>query len=190
MRDNFLPLAIALGVLGIFSVGWAAGYVASEHNSWMLFSDHPFRLQWEVLLGGATALLGGYLAYRGAVEPSKRAQKRKLQIFQKKVRQSLEVFLILSDPEPSQTQRILQTLELKDSDENMPSNLANKEALKIANNMPLLSDSIFTIELDQIIDQITRDLKFYTMRNVNQINRRKNIIQQLNKLDIYVKRHT
>jgi hypothetical protein len=60
MRE-FLPCAIALGLVAIFLLGAAAGYSAADQSAWKLFSDSPFRLQWEILL---TSVAGFAIAFR------------------------------------------------------------------------------------------------------------------------------
>lgn len=76
MKSEFVPIAIVIGFVAFFALGWGAGYIAAEHNVWSLFSGDPFRLQWEVIVGGAAAVFGGYMAYRGATEPHRAALRQ------------------------------------------------------------------------------------------------------------------
>tara|TARA_E500000318_G_scaffold99476_2_gene101568 strand:- start:4816 stop:5391 length:576 start_codon:yes stop_codon:yes gene_type:complete len=60
MKD-LLPFSIAIGLVGFFAIGWAAGYTAAHHEAWSLFSDSNFRIQWELVI---TSFVGLYIAYR------------------------------------------------------------------------------------------------------------------------------
>jgi len=68
MRRNFLPFAIALGIVAIAAIGWAAGYSVAHNEFWQVGTESPYRLQWEVLLTGVAAVGGGYLAFKGATK--------------------------------------------------------------------------------------------------------------------------
>lgn len=74
MKDNgilLLTVFVAL-VAGLFGFGLGDGML--RFGSVLQAFEGPARIQWEVLLTGVAAIGGGWMAYRGATEPHRRAQ--------------------------------------------------------------------------------------------------------------------
>tara|TARA_R110000803_G_scaffold54731_12_gene111507 strand:- start:1013 stop:1567 length:555 start_codon:yes stop_codon:yes gene_type:complete len=69
MKNNIMAVAIAIGLVGLVAIGWAGGYTDAHDYGFSLGTEDPYRVQWEVLLTGVMALLGGLMAYRGATQP-------------------------------------------------------------------------------------------------------------------------
>lgn len=69
MGDNVKAFIIALGLVVLFFTGSIAGYSTGHSEFWNVTGESAWRLQWEVLLTGLAAIVGGSLAYYGAVKP-------------------------------------------------------------------------------------------------------------------------
>lgn len=90
MKYDKLFLIVGGALLLGFVVGFAAGL------------DNPpaaFAVQWETLLAGAAAILGGWLAYIGAKKPHEEAKSNAAVVHAHEVRACFLSFLLMSDPE-------------------------------------------------------------------------------------------
>ncbi|MBR9779820.1 MAG: hypothetical protein GYB52_06785 [Rhodospirillales bacterium] len=73
-----MALLISVWFVVMFLIGLAAGISAAHNEAWQLFSDSDFRVQWETLVTGFFALIGGGAAYFGATEPYRRRTKQEI----------------------------------------------------------------------------------------------------------------
>lgn len=72
MSNNWVAFLIAAGAVGLFVVGWAAGYTDAQHDLFDFGSNNDFRVQWEVLLTGVAALIAGRQTYKAATWSTRR----------------------------------------------------------------------------------------------------------------------
>ncbi|WP_156962641.1 hypothetical protein [Thalassospira permensis] len=70
---------IALGLHILFISGWIGGFYFTGCNQYSPFGNNIFRIQWEVILAGYAAIVGGFFALQSAMYATKRAELRAAQ---------------------------------------------------------------------------------------------------------------
>jgi len=88
MREWQYFLAITVAIGAGFGIGYAAGMSQPMTND----------IEWETLLAGATAIVGGGLAYAGAIQPFRQERKRKADNHIHDFKARCDGFLMFTEP--------------------------------------------------------------------------------------------
>ncbi|QPO10165.1 hypothetical protein IT893_10155 [Thalassospira sp. A40-3] len=139
MDNNVKAFIIALGLVILFFVGAMAGYSTGHSEFWNVTGDTGWRLQWEVLLTGLAAIFGGYMAYRGATEPSRVTSK---QIAERHLSEFKDAFITLRML-ANKNGPYYKFLRLDPSDPRVKARL-RQEMLSTAARIPILPLQVFT----------------------------------------------
>lgn len=135
MRELQYFIAITVAIGAGFGIGFAAGI------------SEPFRndLEWETLLAGATAIVGGGMAYAGATQPFRRELRRKLDNHIHEFRSRCDGFLIFTEPGSDLLETFIKDFDPNGlgGDDDIISTLAHSAFEKL----PSVPDDIVTPEL-------------------------------------------
>jgi len=201
---NFEAALIVVGLFAMFFGGWLGGTYAAKcgPSCGPILGDSSWRIQWEVLLTGLAAITGGYFAYRGALEPIRQAQLRKLLFFQKNVEIQVNKFLAIADARPaiySMARALLAkiiipfTRATNQSEPNLDQEsieLEQNVAKEAAENLPALTQDIYSVELDQIVEKLKNTLLEHGDLNKPLKNTVNDVTNILADLDAYIKAHS
>lgn len=165
-------LIIALGLHILFISGWIGGFYFAECQLCSLFSTAPFRVQWEVLLTGYAAIIGGYFALQSAMYSTKRAELRAAQRYCWRCALSFPEMLEYLESSADQISRAPERV----------SELSIGAANFIEEQMPEPSEHV-PHELLQVHDALVRLIyafkKIQSMENLAESDRKKKAVKSL-----------
>jgi hypothetical protein len=181
MNSTLQALLIVASALALFALGWLAGYYEALQGHAPQQHLTTIRIQWEVLLTGLLAILGGVLAYRGATLPARESYARHLLVYNRELNHVLSSFKNLTSRNGPLLYALSKDLYHADSYEEAITSSA-KDAFAV---FPQIPTEVMSPDLSDLIEKLKTclfQLSRQTKEQETSIQETRELISQIDSL--------